>query len=63
LIRTRRAVNVARIHHFPFFGAFDGLPAFFAAVRAVSSAIAIACFCGLPDFISLEMFELIDFWL
>jgi hypothetical protein len=54
LIRTRRAVNVARIHHFPFF---------FFAVRAVSSAIAIACFCGLPDFISLEMFELIDFWL
>jgi hypothetical protein len=45
-----------------FFGALLGLPAFTAAVRAVFSAMAMACFCGLPDFISLEMFELMDFW-
>jgi hypothetical protein len=40
-----------------------GLPAFLAALRAVESAIAIACFCGLPDFISLLILELIVFWL
>jgi hypothetical protein len=33
-----------------------GLPAFLAAVRAVFNATATACFCGMPDFISLEMF-------
>jgi hypothetical protein len=33
-----------------------GLPAFLAAVRAVFNATATACFCGMPAFISLEMF-------
>ena len=35
-----------------------GLPAFLAAVRAVDSATATACFCGIPYFISIEMFSL-----
>jgi len=46
-------------HIDPFFiglGALDGFPAFIAAVLAVESAIATACFCGFPDFISVEMF-------
>jgi hypothetical protein len=46
-------------HIAPFFidlGALDGLPAFMAAVLAVEIAIATACFSGLPDFISIEMF-------
>ena len=34
------------------------MPAFLAAVRAVDSATAIACFCGMPFFISREMFSL-----
>jgi hypothetical protein len=33
-----------------------GFPAFFAAVRAVLKATATACFCGIPAFISFEMF-------
>ena len=46
----------------PFFiGALPGLPAFMAALRAVLMAMATACFWGLPDFISLEMFSLMDF--
>jgi hypothetical protein len=39
-----------------FFGAFPGLPAFIAAVRAVFKEMATACFCGFPAFISLLMF-------
>ena len=47
----------------PFFaGALLGLPAFFAAVRAVEIATATACFCGMPAFISFEMFFEIDFF-
>jgi hypothetical protein len=46
--------------HF-FLGALLGFPAFMAAVRAVLRAIATACFCGLPAFISFEMFEEMDF--
>ncbi len=40
-------------------GAFSGFPAFIAALRAVLSAIATACFCDIPGllFISLEMFS------
>jgi len=34
-----------------------------AALRAVLRAMATACFCGLPAFISLETFFEIDFWL
>ena len=46
----------------PFFaGALLGLSAFIAAALAVLNAMATACFCGLPAFISFEMFELIDF--
>jgi hypothetical protein len=44
-------------HFFAFAGALLGLPAFMAAVRAVLKAMAIACFCGLPDFISRLMLE------
>ena len=38
-------------------GALPGLPAFIAAVRAVDSAMATACFWGLPDFTSFEMLD------
>ena len=38
-----------RFKHYFFF-------AFFLAVLAVLSAMAMACFCGLPDFISVLMF-------
>jgi hypothetical protein len=55
----------------PRFGAIFGgaiffatvaFPAFFAAVRAVERATATACFCGIPAFISFEMFFEIDFF-
>jgi len=50
----------AGLHFLAFFGALLGFPAALAAVRAVFSATATACFCGMPAFISLEMFLLID---
>lgn len=43
------SVNGDMLHHFFF------LAAFFAS-RATERAIATACFCGLPAFISVEMF-------
>jgi hypothetical protein len=44
-----------------FAGALPGFPAFIAAVLAVDSATAMACFWGIPAFISLPMFLEIDF--
>ena len=43
-----------------FFRALLGFPASLAALLAVLRAIATACFLGLPDFISLEMFFPMD---
>ncbi len=37
-----------------------GLPAALAALVATFKAMATACFCGLPDFISFEMFFPMD---
>jgi hypothetical protein len=51
------------LHYFlAFAGALLGFPAFIAAVLAVDSATAMACFWGIPAFISLPMFLEIDFW-
>jgi len=44
-----------------FIGALEGFPAALADFLAVLMAMATACFCGLPAFISLEMFSLMDF--
>jgi hypothetical protein len=43
-----------------FFGALLGLPAALAAFSAVLSAMATACFMGLPDFFSILMFFPMD---
>jgi hypothetical protein len=57
IMRARAAVNQrGEFSDHAFFGAFPGLPAFIAAVRAVFKEMATACFCGLPAFISLLMF-------
>jgi hypothetical protein len=57
IMRARAAVNqCGKFSDHAFFGAFLGLPAFIAAVRAVFKEMATACFCGLPAFISLLMF-------
>jgi hypothetical protein len=43
-----------------FFGALPGLPAFSAALAAVDSDMATACFIGLPAFFSVLIFDAID---
>ncbi len=45
-----------------FAGAFDGFPAFFAAARAVLSAIATDCFADVPPRRSVAMFFEIAFF-
>lgn len=59
---TGRSVDNRRFKVVHFFllgalaGALDGFPAAKADLRADDNATAMACFCGMPDFISLEMF-------
>jgi hypothetical protein len=61
LIVTVKQWLIQRDHFLDFFlGALPGLPAFSAALAAVDSDMATACFIGLPAFFSVLIFDAID---